>query len=71
VAPLAWPGRAGQGLDAWLEALGIPMANRHRAIVDCLGTAQLFLALLAEMPRLRVRSARDLLALSAGERWLG
>ena len=71
VAPLAWPGRAGRGLDAWLEALGIPMANRHRAIVDCLGTAQLFLAVLREAPRLRAASARALLGLSAGARWLG
>lgn len=71
VAPLAWPGRAAGGLDPWLEALGIPMAYRHRAIVDCLGTAQLFLALLAEAPRLGATSAAGLLALSGGDRWLG
>jgi DNA polymerase-3 subunit epsilon len=71
VSPLAWPGRVKGGLDAWLQALAIPMAYRHRAIVDCLGTAQLFLAVLAEAPRLEARSARSLLALSAGERWLG
>ena len=71
VAPLAFPGRAGRGLDAWLEAFGIPMAYRHRAIIDCLGTAQLLLAVIAEAPRLKARSARSLLALSAGERWLG
>jgi DNA polymerase-3 subunit epsilon len=72
VAPLAWPGRAnGPGLDAWLEALGIPMANRHRAIVDCLGTAQLLIAVLHEAPRLGATSARRLLALSQGRRWLG
>ena len=71
VAPLTFPGRAGRGLDAWLEAFGIPMAYRHRAIVDCLGTAQLLLAVLAEAPRLGTRSAGALLALSAGDRWLG
>lgn len=71
VAPLAWPGRAAGGLDAWLEALGIPMAYRHRAIVDCLATAQLFLAVLPEAPRLGAASAGGLLALSGGERWLG
>lgn len=71
VAPLAWPGRAAGGLDPWLEALDIPMAYRHRAIVDCLGTAQLFLALLPEAPRLGAASAAGLLALSGGDRWLG
>lgn len=71
VAPLAWPGRApAGGLDAWLEAFGIPMAYRHRAIVDCLGTAQLFAAVLHEAPRLGVTSARGLLALANGDRWL-
>ena len=71
VAPLAFPGRATGGLDAWLEAFAIPMVNRHRAIVDCLGTAQLFLAVLERTPSMKARSARQLLALSAGERWLG
>lgn len=72
VAPLAWPGRArGGGLDAWMEALSIPMAHRHRAIVDCLGTAQLLIAVLHEAPRLGAPTARGLLALSQGERWLG
>lgn len=71
VAPLAWPGRAQGGLDAWLAALAIPMAYRHRAIVDCLGTAQLFLAVLHEAPRLGAASARGLLGLSRGDRWLG
>ena len=70
VAPLAWPGRAEGGLDVWLQALGIPMAYRHRAIVDCLGTAQLLLAILAESGRLRARTQRRLLALSRGDRWL-
>ncbi len=71
VAPIAWPGRAAGGLDDWLDAFSIPMGYRHRAIVDCLGTAQLFLALLHEAPRLGARSARGLLALSRGDRWLG
>jgi DNA polymerase-3 subunit epsilon len=71
VAPLAWPGRARGGLDAWLEALSIPMAHRHRAIVDCLGTAQLLVAVLEAAPRLGAGTAKGLLALSQGERWLG
>jgi DNA polymerase-3 subunit epsilon len=71
VAPLAFPGRAKGGLDAWLEAFSIPMTNRHRAIVDCLGTAQLLLAVLQQASRLGARSAGALIALSAGDRWLG
>ena len=71
VAPLAFPGRVRGGLDAWLAALGIPMAYRHRAVVDCLATAQLFLAVLDEAPRLKARTAAGLLALSAGDRGLG
>ena len=57
--------------DAWLEALSIPMAYRHRAIVDCLATAQLLVAVLHEAPRLGAPTAKALLSLSQGERWLG
>lgn len=73
VAPLAWPGRvdARSGLDGWLEALDIPMTQRHRAIVDCLGTAQLFVALLERAPALGARDAGALLRLSSHHRWLG
>jgi DNA polymerase-3 subunit epsilon len=72
VAPLAWPGRTRTGdLDAWLEAFAIPVAQRHRAIADCLATAQLLLAVLHEAPRMGAASARRLLSLSRGDRWLG
>lgn len=65
VAPIAWPERAtGPGLDGWLEPLGIPMAYRHRAIVDCLATAQLLCAFLRETRRLGAASASALIALS-------
>lgn len=70
VAPHAWPGRGGPALDDWLAEFGVPMSHRHRAIADCLGTAQVFLAVLAAAPRLGARSARALLALSEGDRWL-
>lgn len=70
VAPLAWPGRAGPGLDDWIEALGIPMGRRHRAIVDCLATAQLFLAVLQARERLGATTGRRLLRLSGGTHWL-
>ena len=71
VAPLAWPGRASGGLDPWLEAFCIPMSQRHRAVVDCLATAQLLLPVLHAAPRLGAPSARRLLMLSRGDRWLG
>ena len=70
VAPLAWPRVGPGGLDDWLEAFSIPMAYRHRAIVDCLGTAQLFLAVLHEAPRLGATTTRRLLALSKGDKWV-
>jgi DNA polymerase-3 subunit epsilon len=73
VAPLAWPGRADarRGLDGWLEAMGIPILYRHRAIVDCLATAQLLLMVLREAGRLGARTPKQLLALSGAQRWLG
>jgi DNA polymerase-3 subunit epsilon len=73
VAPLAWPKKAAaaRGLDGWLEAFGIPIVQRHRAIVDCLATAQLFTALLPRAPTLGAPTAGRLLALSGQSRWLG
>ncbi len=72
VAPLAWPGLTGsrRGLDAWLEALQIPVAFRHRAIADCLATAQLFAAFLPHAPRLGAPSAADLVDLAANRHWV-
>jgi DNA polymerase III subunit epsilon len=71
VAPLAWPGRVrGGGLDEWLHAFGIPMVQRHRAIVDCLATAQLFAAVVRDSGRLGAASTGSLLALSGQGRWL-
>lgn len=71
VAPLAWPDRGGPALDDWLVAFDVPMSQRHRAIADCLGTAQVFLAVLEAAPRLGARTTGALLALSEGDRWLG
>ncbi len=73
IAPLVWPGRvsAEAGLDGWIESFGIPMAHRHRAIVDCLATAQLFAAILPHVGRLEAASAGALLRLSGARRWLG
>jgi DNA polymerase III subunit epsilon len=72
VAPLAFPDRikARAGLDAWLGALAIPITQRHRAIADCLATAQLFLAILDRTRSMRVATADALLALGRDARWL-
>jgi DNA polymerase III subunit epsilon len=73
LAPLAWPGRVAQGtaLDDWLEALGIPISQRHRAIADCLATAQVFAAFLPHAGRLGAPTAGALASLSTDSRWLG
>lgn len=72
LAPLAWPKYASRldGLDAWLEQFAIPVAFRHRAIADCLATAQLMLMVLAQAPRIGAPTAGRLLALSGSGRWL-
>ena len=73
VAPLAWPvaSHKPRGLDAWLSERDIPIAHRHRAIADCLATAQLLLCIQPELPRLGARTARDLMGLAGKGRWLG
>lgn len=72
VAPLAWPKYASrlEGLDAWLEQFAIPVAFRHRAIADCLATAQLMLMVLEEAPVIDAPTAGRLLGLSGANRWL-
>jgi len=72
VAPLAWPKYASrlEGLDAWLEAFAIPVSFRHRAIADCLATAQLMLMVLEEAPVIGAPTAGRLLGMSGASRWL-
>jgi len=72
IAPLAWPKYASrlEGLDAWLEQFAIPVAFRHRAIADCLATAQLMLRVLEEAPVIGAPTAGRLLGLSGASRWL-
>lgn len=72
VAPLAWPRYASRlsGLDDWLEAFSIPIAFRHRAIADCLATAQLLLMVLPNAAGIGAANAGGLLALSGADRWL-
>jgi DNA polymerase III subunit epsilon len=72
VAPLAWPKYASRlsGLDDWLEAFSIPVAFRHRAIADCLATAQLMLLVLPHAPGMGAATAGEFVALSESNRWL-
>ena len=72
IAPLVWPKYASRlsGLDDWLEAFSIPVAFRHRAIADCLVTAQLLLMVLPACAGIGASSAGSLVALSGADRWL-
>jgi DNA polymerase III subunit epsilon len=72
VAPLAWPKYASRlsGLDDWLETFSIPVAFRHRAIADCLVTAQLLLMVLPHSAGIGAANAGQLLGLSGANRWL-
>ncbi len=72
VAPLAWPiaSHKPRGLDAWLVERDIQIAHRHRAIADCLATAQLLLCIQPEASRLGAHTAKDLLGLVGKGRWL-
>jgi DNA polymerase-3 subunit epsilon len=72
VAPLVWPKYASRlsSLDDWLETFSIPVAFRHRAIADCLATAQLLLMALPAAPSLGAPTAGQLISLSGAGRWL-
>jgi len=72
VAPLVWPKYASRhsALDDWLEVFSIPVAFRHRAIADCLATAQLLLMALPASDSLGAPTAGELIALSDAGRWL-
>ncbi len=72
IAPLVWPRYASRlsGLDAWLEAFNIPVAFRHRAIADCLVTAQLLLMVQPQARSIGAATAGQLLGLSGADRWL-
>lgn len=72
IAPLVWPRHASRlsGLDDWLEAFSIPVAFRHRAIADCLVTAQLLLMVLPGCPGIGAPTAGQVVSLSGASRWL-
>jgi DNA polymerase-3 subunit epsilon len=72
IAPLVWPNYASRltSLDDWLEAFAIPVSLRHRAIADCLATAELMLMVIPAAPGLGAGSFGELLALSRSRRWL-
>jgi DNA polymerase-3 subunit epsilon len=70
VAPLVWPKYASRlsGLDDWLEALSIPVVHRHRAIGDCLATAQLLLMVLPAARSIGAPTDGELLAVADAHR---
>ena len=70
IAPLVWPKFASRlsGLDDWLGALSVPVAFRHRAIGDCLATAQLLQMVLSHASEIGASSAGMLVALSGADR---
>ncbi|MGE0358528.1 MAG: PolC-type DNA polymerase III [Burkholderiales bacterium] len=72
IAPLVWPRYASRlsGLDDWLETFSIPVAFRHRAIADCLATAQLLLMVLPESDGIGAATTGKLISLSGADRWL-
>ncbi|MBL0144084.1 MAG: 3'-5' exonuclease [Betaproteobacteria bacterium] len=72
IAPLVWPQHASRvsGLDQWLETFSIPTAFRHRAIADCLVTAQLMLMVLPGAAGIGASTAGQLVSLSGADRWL-
>jgi DNA polymerase III subunit epsilon len=72
IAPLVWPKHTSRrsALDDWLEVLSIPVAFRHRAIADCLATAQLLLMALPASPALGASTAGQLISLSRDRRWV-
>jgi DNA polymerase-3 subunit epsilon len=72
IAPLVWPRYASRlsGLDDWLETFSIPISFRHRAIADCLATAQLMLVTLPGAPGIGASTSGQLLGLSGADRWL-
>jgi DNA polymerase III subunit epsilon len=73
LAPLLLSGRATRlkGLDAWLDALAIPVVHRHRAITDCAATAALFLMAIEAAARQGCRTVADLSRLASSRRWIG
>jgi DNA polymerase-3 subunit epsilon len=72
LAPLLWPGRTSPtgGLDGWLETFAIPIGTRHRAIADCVATAQLLLACLARAPQAGAPTAGAIFELAEGAHWI-
>jgi DNA polymerase-3 subunit epsilon len=72
IAPLVWPkdARHNSALDDWLETRSIPVAFRHRAIADCLATAQLMLMALPASRSLGAPTAGQLISLSRERRWV-
>ena len=59
-----------RSLDDWVGHFSIPIAARHRAVADAVGTAQLFQLLLRRAQAQKVESAYALFKLANDQRWL-
>ena len=72
IAPVVFPehARHARTLDDWTRLFGIPNHARHNALADALATAQLLLVVLARASQSGSRRLADLIAASAGRRWL-
>ncbi|MBL8514165.1 MAG: 3'-5' exonuclease, partial [Betaproteobacteria bacterium] len=72
LAPALVPGvlPAKAPLDDWLAYFGIRIDQRHHAVSDALGTAQLFLALRAIALASNVTTSAGLFEWAASQRWL-
>jgi DNA polymerase-3 subunit epsilon len=72
IAPVVFPehARHARSLDDWARLFDIPNHARHNALADALATAQLLLVVLARASQSGSRRLADLIAASAGRRWL-
>lgn len=59
-----------QGLDDWTAHFSITIAERHRAISDAMGTAQLLQKLLGIAVGQKIATAQQLFKLARHHRWL-
>lgn len=70
LAPVLFPDRDANHLDAWLAAFGIDCDARHDALNDAYSTAQLLLVLLQKARREGVASAEAFLRLASSGAWV-
>jgi DNA polymerase III subunit epsilon len=70
LAPVLFPDRRAENLDAWLAAFAIECASRHEALSDAYATAQLLLVVLGKARSEGVATAEALIRLASSAAWL-